>query len=163
MTKASSASPAPAYVWEDVKMKNACLQYRCIKCCLDTKMPLSNSDIVRIRSLGFPEDFFVLKKNVNRRLRNLSGRCVFHNGQRCTIYNCRPEGCQIYPVVFSDDVGEAVLDSYCPHHGKFQLTPGISRKVIRLVRKLDAEKTHVSETHRNAQRQGIRESKPSAY
>jgi hypothetical protein len=103
-------------------------------------MPLSNSDIVRIKGLGFPEDFFALKKNGNRQLRNLSEKCVFHNGQRCTIYNYRPEGCQLYPVIFNEDVGEAVLDSYCPHHEKFQLTPSISRKVIKLVRKLDGEK-----------------------
>ena len=131
-------------MWEDEKMKDACLQYRCIKCCLDTEMPLSNSDIVRIMTLGFPENFFAVKRNGNRQLRNLSGRCVFHNGQRCTIYSYRPEGCQIYPVVFNDDVGEAVLDSYCSHREKFQLTPGISRKVIKLVRKLDAEKAHIS-------------------
>jgi hypothetical protein len=122
------------------KMKNACLHYRCIKCCLDTEMPLSNSDIVRIKGLGFPEDFFALKKNGNRQLRNLSGKCVFHNGERCTIYNYRPEGCQLYPVIFNEDIGEAVLDSYCPHHEEFQLTPSISRKVIKLVRKLDVEK-----------------------
>jgi uncharacterized protein len=131
-------------VQEDGKMKNVCLHYSCIKCCLDTEMPLSNSDIVRINGLGFLEDFFALKKNGIRQLRNLSGKCVFHNGQRCTIYKHRPEGCQLYPVVFNDDAGEAILDSYCPYHSKFQLTPSISRKVTKLVRKLDGEKPHVS-------------------
>jgi hypothetical protein len=37
-------------------------------------------------------------------------------------------------------MGEAVLDSYCPHHENFRLTPPISRVVIELVQKLDAEK-----------------------
>jgi hypothetical protein len=122
------------------KMKDVCLQYGCIKCCLGTEMPLSSSDIVRIERLGFSENIFIVKENGNRRLKNLSGRCVFHNGQRCTIYNYRPEGCQLYPAIFHEDTGEAVLDSYCPHHEKFQLTPSTSRKVIKLVRKLDVEK-----------------------
>jgi Fe-S-cluster containining protein len=122
------------------KMKDTCLQYGCIKCCLNTQMLLSSSDIVRIRGLGFPENFFIVKKNRNRRLKNLSGRCVFHNGQRCSIYSCRPEGCRLYPVILNEVTGEAVLDSYCPHHGEFQLTPSISREVIRLVRRLENEK-----------------------
>ena len=122
------------------KMKDICLHYGCIKCCLNTEMPLSALDIARIKSLGFSESSFIIKRDGIRRLKNLSGRCVFHNGQRCTIYTHRPEGCQLYPVIFDEDIGEAVLDSYCPYHDKFQLTPSISRKVVRLVRKLDMEK-----------------------
>ena len=121
------------------KIRNTCLEYGCIKCCLNTDMELSSSDIVRIRGLGFSEDFFIVKKDGNRQLKNLSGRCVFHNGQRCTIYDHRPEGCRLYPAIFYEDTGETDLDSYCPHHGKFQLTPCISREVIKLVRKLDVE------------------------
>ena len=122
------------------KMKDVCLQHGCIKCCLETEMPLSSSDIVQIKGLGFSENLFIVKENGNRRLKNLSGRCVFHNGQRCTIYNYRPEGCRLYPAIFHEARGVAVLDSYCPHHQKFQLTPSTSRKVIKLVRKLDVEK-----------------------
>jgi Fe-S-cluster containining protein len=121
------------------EIRNTCFEYGCVKCCLNTEMLLSSSDIVRIRGLGFSEDFFVVKKNGNRQLKNLSGRCVFHNGQRCTIYNYRPEGCRLYPAVLYEDTGETDLDSYCPHHGKFQLTPSISCEVIKLVQKLDVE------------------------
>lgn len=122
------------------KMKDTCLQYGCIKCCSNTEMPLSSSDIVRIRALGFSESFFVVKKSGNRRLKNLSGRCVFHNGQECSIYKYRPEGCRLYPVILDEAAGEAALDSYCPHHKEFQLTPSNSRDVIKLVRRLEAEK-----------------------
>jgi len=121
-------------------MKNWCLQYECIKCCLNTRMPLSSADIEEIRGLGFSEDFFVTKKGGELRLRNLNGRCVFHNGERCTIYNYRPEGCRLYPAIFDENNGRAVLDGYCPHHKKFQLTPIISCEVVELVRKLDAER-----------------------
>jgi len=122
------------------KMKDVCLQHGCIKCCLDTEMPLSSSDIVQIGGLGFSEDFFIVEKNGNRQLKNTLGRCVFHNGQGCIIYDHRPEGCRVYPAVFHEDMGEVVLDSYCPHHGEFRLTPILARKVIRLVQKLDYEK-----------------------
>ena len=121
------------------KIRNTCLEYRCVKCCLNTEMLLSSSDIVRIRGLGFSEDSFIVKKNGNRQLKNLSGRCVFHNGQRCTVYSYRPEGCRLYPAIFYEDTRETGLDSYCPHHGKFQLTPDISREVIKLIRKLEVE------------------------
>lgn len=140
------------------KTKDVCLQYGCIKCCLNTEMPLSVLDIARIKGLGFSENSFIVKKNGNRQLKNLSGRCVFHNGQRCTIHNHRPEGCQLYPVIFNEDMGEPLLDSYCPHHEEFQLTPSISRKVIRLVRKLDVEKMGGSCDLGNGQNLGIRKS-----
>ena len=119
---------------------NRCLQYKCVKCCLNTEMPLSRSDIVRIRSLGFSENSFVVERNGNRQLRNSEGRCVFHNGQRCTIYCDRPEGCRLYPVVFDQETEEAVTDRHCPHHEEFQLTPRFSCEVIKLVRKLDVER-----------------------
>ena len=121
-------------------MKGVCLQYGCIKCCLNTEMPLTSSDIIRIRRLRVSNDFFIAKKNGNRHLKNLSGRCIFHNGQRCTIYNYRPEGCRLYPVIFCETTGETLLDSYCPHHEKFQLTSSASHEVIKLVRELDVEK-----------------------
>lgn len=121
------------------KIRNTCLQYSCVKCCLNTEMLLSSSDIRQIRSLGFSEDFFIVKRNGKRQLKNSAGRCIFHNGRRCTIYNDRPEGCRLYPIILREDTGETDLDSYCPHHGKFQVTPNISREVIKLVRKLDVE------------------------
>ncbi len=53
-------------------MRNTCLEYGCVKCCLNTEMELSSSDIVRIRGFGFYEDFFIVKKNGNR-TQNLRG------------------------------------------------------------------------------------------
>ena len=124
-------------------MKSICLHYRCVKCCLNTEMPLSSSDIARIRVLGFSDDFFIVKRNGQRRLRNSMGRCVFHNGQLCTIYTNRPEGCRTYPVIFDVYKGKALLDGDCPHRGKFQVRPSISREVIKLIRKLIAERNRL--------------------
>jgi Fe-S-cluster containining protein len=105
-------------------------------------MPLSNSDIVRIRELGFSEDFFISKRNEERRLKNSMGKCVFHNGRICTVYNHRPEGCRIYPVLYDAYTGKVVLDADCPNSEEFQITPDISSELIRLVGKLYVEKNH---------------------
>lgn len=123
------------------KMKNTCLHHGCIKCCLETEMPLSALDVSRIESLGFSRSSFVINRDGNHQLRNVSGRCAFHDGQGCTIYSNRPEGCQLYPVVLNEDTGEAMLDSCCPHHGEFRLTQSASRKLVRLIRMLDIERT----------------------
>jgi Fe-S-cluster containining protein len=75
-----------------------------------------------------------------RLLKNSMGRCVFHDGRRCTIYKNRPEGCRLYPFVFDPDEAKVVLDAHCPHHDKFQITSRISFQVIKLIRKLDAQR-----------------------
>jgi len=103
-------------------------------------MPLSNADISRITGLGFSEDSFVVKKDGERRLRNSKGRCVFHNGQVCTIYDVRPEGCRIYPVLFDMDTRGIVLDRNCAHNERFSITPRTSRDITRLVQRLRMEK-----------------------
>jgi len=106
---------------------------------MNTQMLLSNSDIARIKDHGFPENSFVLERNGSRQLKNLSGRCVFHDGKRCTIYDYRPEGCRLYPAVFDENKEKVILHQYCPHHEKFQLKPHTSSEVISLIRKLDLE------------------------
>jgi len=121
-------------------MESACLKFRCIECCLNTEMPLSNSDIARIRDLGFSENFFVLKRRGERQLKNSMGKCVFHNGDICTVYRDRPEGCRIYPVVFDPHKGEAVLDPECPHLGEFEVTSSISLELLEQLQRLDTEK-----------------------
>jgi hypothetical protein len=126
------------------KMNNVCRHYGCTKCCIKTEMPLSNSDITQIKDLGIPKDYFVLERNGSRHLKNLSGRCIFHDGKRCIIYNYRPEGCQLYPAVFDENKGKVILHLHCPHHGKFQLNPHTSSAVINLIRKLDLEEKRLA-------------------
>ncbi len=85
----------------------------CAKCCFDTKMPLTAEDISRISSLGYPEWYFVVFDEVPR-LRNENGKCVFLNEDgSCSIYDHRPLGCKLYPLVYDPDKG-AVLDELCP-------------------------------------------------
>ncbi len=122
------------------RAQNCCLRFGCIKCCLNTEMPLTNSDVLRITRLGFPRDFFVAEKSGEWTLRNSKGRCVFHDGSFCTIYHRRPQGCTLYPVVLDAERGEVVLDSVCPHQAIFQISPSTSRRVLRLIMKLNTER-----------------------
>lgn len=48
-------------------------------------------------------------------MKNLEGRCVFLDLAKrgCTIYDFRPEGCRIYPVIYCLDRGFTV-NRECP-------------------------------------------------
>ncbi len=117
-------------------MKNVCLAHNCIKCCLKTQMPLTHSDIIRISGLGF-KNFFKVNKIGMRKLRNYNGKCTFHNGKMCKIYDSRPTGCQLYPAVFNEFENNVILDNHCPFREEFLLTTSISEKVIELLKELD--------------------------
>lgn len=122
------------------KMKNLCIEKNCIKCCLDTRMPLSNQDIKRINKLGFDKKVFVYKNGGWIQLRNRKGKCVFHNGLKCLIYKERPEGCRLYPIIYDKDNNCAIHDAYCPYKEKFKITKDKIEKLILLVSKLENEK-----------------------
>jgi uncharacterized protein len=119
---------------------NCCLKNNCIQCCLDTMMILCQDDVKRIKNLGFNQDFFVLQKDGWLMLKNHDGRCVFHNGKRCTIYDNRPIGCRLYPVIFDKDENCAVLDNDCPYGNCFEITEAIVNKLHDVVRKVESEK-----------------------
>src|SRR5579871_83931 len=88
-------------------------------------MLLLDEDIARIRRLGYEENFFVTKNSQDgfKALKNSSaGRCVFHDGRKCTIYENRPKGCKLYPIIFDEDQGHAVRDKLCPFRDEFMLT-----------------------------------------
>lgn len=120
-------------------MKNTCLTHNCIKCCLKTQMPLSDSDIRKISRLGF-KNFFKVNKIGIRQVRNYNGKCIFHNGKICKIYNSRPVGCRLYPAVFDEFENKVILDNHCPFREEFRLTLTISQKIIKLLNELDENK-----------------------
>ena len=98
-----------------------CLKHECVKCCLETRMPLSNLDLERILKLGHPLEYFVAKTKEGSRLRNSSGRCVFLQQKSCRIYPCRPEGCKLYPLVYDETLEGPVIDSICPYGHEFRV------------------------------------------
>ena len=121
-------------------MKSCYLDYKCIQCCLNTNMPLSYQDIERIKRLGFDTNFFVTRRDGWLQLKNRDGRCVFHNGIKCSIYDHRPEGCRMYPVIFDKDNNCAILDEECPYKTKFLITQSLRKKLFLLVSRIQSER-----------------------
>jgi len=94
------------------------VKFRCIKCgicCAPTEMELLPDDIERIESLGYRfEDFAEVRDDGTVRLRNVDGHCVFYDpaSRSCKIYEHRPIGCRLYPVIYVD--GSVGVDKLCP-------------------------------------------------
>ncbi len=77
-----------------------CLKYKCSKCCENTEMILTESDIRRIVKLGYKLKEFAYFDGEYWRLKNVNGKCYFLGEDgRCRIYEHRPLGCIAYPIV----------------------------------------------------------------
>ena len=79
-------------------------------------MLLSEEDVKRLERLGFSrEDFTALDGDGLTKLRNAGEWCYFYdpNKKKCQVYEHRPLGCFIYPVVYSNDEG-IITDEFCP-------------------------------------------------
>ena len=88
----------------------------CGKCCERTEMLLSKGDIERLEKVGFSrEDFTVTGEDGLVRLRNVGRRCYFYDPteKKCQVYEDRPLGCFLYPVIYSADEG-VIVDELCP-------------------------------------------------
>jgi uncharacterized protein len=123
-----------------VKKELPCTRETCIECCLETEMPLSNDDVERIADLGFDKVLFIAESDGWRRLKNAGGRCVFHDGESCRIYDNRPEGCRLYPIVWDEDEEKAKVDWVCPHSEEFGLDEDSKRELSELVERLKKER-----------------------
>ncbi len=121
-------------------MKSCCIDYKCIQCCLDTNMPLSHQDIDRIKRLGFDTNFFVTGREGWLQLKNQDGRCVFHSSIMCTIYENRPDGCRLYPIIYDKDKKQALFDKDCPQRDKFHMSKSITKQLYDLVSKIESER-----------------------
>jgi len=95
-----------------------CMIHGCVKCCIETRMPLSRFDIGRISRQGYRFKDFVAKRKRERFLKNSNGRCVFLGDDGCKIYTFRPEGCRLYPLVYNENDGKAVVHDLCPYEFK---------------------------------------------
>jgi hypothetical protein len=108
-------------------------------------MELSNDDVKRLAEAGYcPEEFAVMRNGVPH-LRNVNGWCYFYSiaDKRCRVYEKRPLGCHLYPVVHVEGKG-AVVDELCP------MEQTISKKELKtkarilkkLLEKIDNERAH---------------------
>jgi Fe-S-cluster containining protein len=79
-------------------------------------MLLSKEDIERLERLGFSrEDFTVTGGDGLTMLKNVGELCYFYDPEekKCQVYEHRPLGCFIYPVIYSNDEG-VITDEFCP-------------------------------------------------
>lgn len=88
---------------------------KCGICCENTVMELSNKDVQIILNKGYHfEEFAELNKSIIR-LKNVNGYCFFYNilDKKCKIYEKRPIGCYLYPVVYLENE-YPIIDELCP-------------------------------------------------
>jgi Fe-S-cluster containining protein len=121
---------------------NVCNRHRCVTCCYDTEMLLTEDDVRRIQGLGYEESYFALNSHDGfKMLRNSNqGRCVFHDGKQCTIYASRPVGCKLYPVIYNENTNQPVKDRLCPFSAEFNLSWKAKRELTEVYHTLMREK-----------------------
>jgi Fe-S-cluster containining protein len=110
-------------------------------------MVLTYRDIEKIQKAGYAVQLFVQENDQWLQLKNANGRCVFHDGTRCTIYPLRPEGCTLYPVVYDKDTSCAILDDECPRRVDFSLSKHKTRQIETLVNLLEKERAERKKGH----------------
>ena len=103
----------------------------CGICCEETMMELSSEDIERLEEKGYRLEEFVVIDDCVTRLRNVDGYCYFYSraDKKCQIYEKRPLGCYLYPVVYLANEG-AIVDELCP------MGQTISEQELRTKRKI---------------------------
>jgi Fe-S-cluster containining protein len=114
-------------------------------------MPLSNADVKRLERLGFNSQKFMYYDRYSFvRLQNHNGFCIFYDvvKHRCKIYEHRPSGCRIYPVIYSEQEG-ITLDDICPMKNTVSNIEiqRKSKKIMELLRRIDKETSSRRKTH----------------
>lgn len=95
-------------------------------------MTLTEADVERLRSAG-ARRFARRNRDGIPQLVNRSGHCVFLVDGRCSVYEHRPEGCRLYPLILDLDLDEVVRDDFCPWRDEFRFTSADERRVRRSV------------------------------
>ncbi len=103
-------------------------------------MLLSNNDIEKIKNLGYDRNYFVVNKKGWLILKNKEDRCIFNNGKKCLIYDNRPEGCILYPLIYNIEKKSAVLDEECPHSESFKFNKNKVDQLSKLVKRIFLER-----------------------
>jgi Fe-S-cluster containining protein len=122
----------------DHEVKAPCLERGCHECCVATEMPLSQEDIQRLVAMGHdPEAFAVTGDDGYVFLANVDGQCYFLNSEgMCTVYEDRPEGCRLYPLVLDEALSEFVMDPLCPHSAAVEVSDRERDAILELLDRL---------------------------
>jgi Fe-S-cluster containining protein len=100
---------------------NPCFDHDCHICCLNTRMTLTEADRARLEAVGH-RDFFIVNEGDDLQLLNVDSHCVFLADGRCSVYDDRPEGCRIYPLILDLSVDRVLRDAFCPWAEEFRFT-----------------------------------------
>lgn len=111
---------------------NPCRRHECHLCCVDTRMTLTGADVSALESAGH-SDFARLNSRSDLELKNSDGRCIFLADGRCAVYEIRPEGCRLFPLILDIGVDRVVRDEYCPHWREFSIDADAADRVRRSV------------------------------
>ena len=115
----------------------------CGICCTETEMLLCKKDIKCLEKRGFCQNQFVnFDKKGYALLKNREGYCIFYDlkNRKCSVYEDRPSGCRVYPVILDEETG-IILDDICQSRNTITLEEKRikGKKVIRLLEIIDAE------------------------
>ncbi len=103
-------------------------------------MLLTTRDIHRIQQHGYSIEHFVYRRNHWLELKNKNDLCIFHNGNICTIYNYRPNGCSLYPLTYNKKTNSPMIDSECPYAAHFSFQEADIKKLFGLIDTLEMER-----------------------
>jgi dCTP deaminase len=119
-----------------------CLERGCHECCLGTEMPLTEDDMAALAALGHdPGAFATTSPDGRTTLANVDGRCHFLGPDgRCVVYERRPEGCTMYPLVMDGTSGAVVVDEVCPHGADVRPSRRDADRVRSLLARLERER-----------------------
>ena len=123
----------------------------CGICCHDTMMELSRDDIERLTKNGYLLEDFAIINGGGASLRNVNGYCYFfnHSEKKCKVYESKPIGCTIYPVVYVEKKG-ARVDKLCPRG--YMITEQEFRTkekmLYELLKKIENEGAYYQKGHR---------------
>ena len=104
-----------------MKSENPCCVHDCHRCCLNTRMTLTEADAARLETAGH-RDFSFVNDDFDLQLINVDGHCIFLADGMCSVHDVRPEGCRLYPLILDLSVDRVVLDSFCPWATGFGFT-----------------------------------------
>jgi Fe-S-cluster containining protein len=114
----------------------------CGICCEETVMELSNEDIERLEEKGYRLEEFAVTDKGTTRLRSVDGYCIFYNraDKKCQVYEKRPMGCYLYPVIYMAKEGP-IVDELCPmgHTISKQELRTKGKLLNKLLKKIDNE------------------------
>ncbi len=110
----------------------------CSACCHDTEMELTEDDIKRIESRGH-SGFYHLESGY-RIMNNVKDRCFFLKNGLCSIYEIKPRGCMLYPLVMSLPSRTPTMDLDCPHRHMFRFIKDEIRELEELINTLEGER-----------------------